>query len=74
VKRARKRVKRAKRKKATKRVLKGRKKRIPKKVKASSSAAESEPVGVMDLRQEVGVYTLSSEEESLLASRNRPKR
>jgi len=67
-------VKKVKTKKATKRVLKGRKKRTPKKVKASTSAAESDPVGVMDLRQEVGVYTLSSEEEILLASRNRPKR
>jgi hypothetical protein len=74
VKKTRKRVKKAKTKKTTKPVLKRRKKRAAKKTKASNSAAESEPVGVMDLRQEVGVYTLSSEEESFLASRNRPKR
>jgi hypothetical protein len=74
VKKTRKRVKKAKTKKTTERVLNGSKKRAAKKIKASSSAAESEPAGVMDLRQEVGVYTLSSEEESFLASRNRPKR
>jgi hypothetical protein len=56
--------------KAVKRMLTRRKKRAAKKMKkieASSSTAKNEPVGIMDLRQEVGVYTLSAEEQALLA-------
>jgi hypothetical protein len=66
-------MKKAKRKLATKRVTRREKKRVVTK-KASNATAESEAIGGADLRQEVGVYTLSPEEEALLAERSRPKR
>jgi hypothetical protein len=71
VEKASKRMKKAKTNKAVKRMLTRRKKRAAKKIEASSSIAENEPVGIVDLRQEVGVYTLSAEEQALLARRYR---